>query len=98
MEGILIFPNVHFLKICKMKREREQLNRVYVVIAGMDLVEQVGSFLFTDEEMASLKPFQMSIPSEREEAVAKGDSDVLRKNRGICALRGARKTSRIHHT
>ncbi len=81
-----------------MKREREQLNRVYVVIAGMDLIEQVGSFLFTDEEVTSLKPFQMSIPSEREEAVAKGNTEVLRKNRGICALRGARKTSRIHRT
>jgi hypothetical protein len=37
-----------------MKREREQQNRVYVVIAGMDLVDEVGSFLFTDEEVASL--------------------------------------------
>jgi hypothetical protein len=62
-----------------MKREREQQNRVYVVIAGMDLGDEVGSFLLTDEEVASLKPIQMSVPSEREEAVAKGDAEVQMK-------------------
>ena len=66
-----------------MKREREEederLGRVYVVIFGMDLPDEVGSFLFTDEEVSSLKRFQMSVASEREAAVARGDSDVLRK-------------------
>lgn len=62
-----------------MKREREQLTRVYVVVFGQDLPDATGSFLFTDEEVSSLKRFQMSVPSEREKAVRKGDADVLRK-------------------
>lgn len=63
-----------------MKRDREQeTNRVYVVFFGMDLPDCVGSFLFTDEEVAVLQRFQMSVPSEREAAVANGSAEVLRK-------------------
>ena len=63
-----------------MKRDREQeTNRVYVVFFGMDLPDYVGSFLFTDEEVAVLQRFQMSVPSEREAAVANGSAEVLRK-------------------
>jgi hypothetical protein len=45
----------------------------------MDLPDYVGSFLFTDEEVAVLQRFQMSVPSEREAAVANGSAEVLRK-------------------
>lgn len=66
-----------------MKRSRdddvEGLNRVYVITFNENLPDSVGSFLFTDEEVASLLPMSESVPSQREAAVHNSTCAVLRK-------------------